>query len=159
MSELIKITELKNPTTSLKEEFLKFYNAGFPKSQWSAKKLNTFFSKGKKGVCFIIKKDGNIKGLVIGKIFEKNKHSMNLSALFVSDELRGMGYAKKLVKMFVEKTFKDTLIERIELHFRDSNNLQSFYEKFEFGHHEIIGAYKNGDQKHYMEISRGDIIK
>lgn len=158
MKNIIQIIELRNPNLFLRKELLKFYNAGFPSSQWKIKKLETFFAKNENGICFIVEKNKKISGLVIGTTSESDKKHLNLSALLIGDDLRGQGYAKKLVTVFVEKAIGNFFFDKIELHFREVNKLKFFYEKLGFADCGIIGIYKNGEQKHSMEISRTEAL-
>lgn len=94
----------------------------------------------------------------MGKMSKTNSSCLMLSAILIDNELRGYGYAKKLIKNFLEKAFENKAVDKIELHFRGSSNLQGFYEKFDFNNHHVCGTYKNGEAKHCMEISRSDIM-
>ncbi|MDD5396616.1 MAG: GNAT family N-acetyltransferase, partial [Candidatus Moranbacteria bacterium] len=112
-----------------------------------------------KGICLVVEKENEIGGMIIGRKNKVTKNCVTLSALLVGDDLRGQGLAKKLAEMFMKKVFTREENLKIELHFRDSNNLQNFYEKLGFEKHCVCGKYKNGEKKHYMEISRDDIMK
>ncbi|EKE15982.1 MAG: hypothetical protein ACD_11C00057G0007 [uncultured bacterium] len=140
------------PTEEAKKELLNFYNASFPKSQWDFEKISSFFDKENKGICFVIKSSSKLFGFSMGKLYKNRKDIFVLSSLFVSSELRGNGYAKKLIEIFSQEAFFDKNIKKIILHFRDSNNLQNFYEKVGFINHCIDGEYKNREKKHYMEM-------
>lgn len=152
MDDSIQIKELGDQDLTRNGELLNFYNSGFPHSQWDMEKLGSFFDKKNKGVCLIAEAEMGIKGFLAGKISKNDKSCMNLSALLVDDELRGKGIARKMVKIFVEKAFQDPYFNRVELNFRGSKKLHTFYEKLGFDNLKVIGTYKNGDQKHHMEL-------
>lgn len=159
MNAGIKITELKHLNFATRKQLLNFYNAGFPKSRWETDRLDSFFNKRGKCLCFVVEDENEIRGLAIGKKSDNDKRCMILNALLIGGNLRGNGYAKKMMELFIEKSFNFDDIAKVCLHFRDSNNLEDFYSKFGFGNHKICGTYKNGELKHYMEISKDGIIR
>jgi ribosomal protein S18 acetylase RimI-like enzyme len=158
MSKSFEIFELNILDKDIIEKILKFYNSGFPKSQWSMERLSSFFDEKFHHVCFVVGGD-SIKGLIIGKNKDDNSCLMTLHALLVDDDLRGMGYARKLTEAFIKKSFDMDNIKKIGLHFRESNELKDFYAKFGFNSPIVDGTYKNGEIKYYMEISKDDIIR
>lgn len=158
MKEKIQIIELLDQSFSKKKELLEFYNISFPKSKWSMTGVNSFFMKENNGVCFIVEKEEKISALIMGRINKNDRSSIILSALLVGDELEGKGYGKILVEKFIDRSFINNGFQKIKLHFRDSNDLRNFYEKFGFEYGGICGQYKNGEKKHYMDMDRSVII-
>lgn len=154
-----EIREIKELTDALEKSILTFYNLNFPKSKWSHKKLRSFFTKKTRSHCFVIEKNNQIGGLILGKADAKNPELMLLETLLIRDDLRGQGYAKLLVTTFLREAFKSGSFDSVGLHFRQSNNLQNFYEKLGFVKQDMESSYKNGEQKHYMKISRDDIMQ
>ena len=159
MDEKCKIFKLQKPGQEAKKLLLDFYNSAFVSSKWSEKNLNLFFTEKDPGACFIIEKDSVIKGFVLGKIKKLDHSIMDLSALFVANELRGLGLAKKLVRLFLVDVVENSSVEKVKLHFRETNNLQKFYAGLGFRNEYIDGTYKNGEPKHCMEMVRNDIMK
>ncbi|HAV11215.1 MAG TPA: hypothetical protein DCX32_01595 [Candidatus Moranbacteria bacterium] len=152
MEMRIKTTRIKKPRRETKEKLLSFYNSSFPKSQWSADYLDSFFRKKNKGVCFLAKNKKEILGFALGKIHRDDEDSMTLCALYVDPSLRGGGHGGGLIRMFLAQAFESGLFKKAIIHYRDSNDLRIFYEKSGFGKHSIVGEYSNGEKKHQMEI-------
>lgn len=138
-----------------KKQLLAFYNSNFPLSQWSKKYFNAFLDDKNKGamLCFVLEKNGKIVGFILGRTVGKIKKRLNLTTLVVDKKYRGQGLGKILLNTFLEKTKKNKSIKKVYLHFRDSNNLESFYKHYGFKKHRITGQYSNDEKKHYMEIA------
>jgi predicted GNAT family N-acyltransferase len=153
---VVKITGQKSEKI---DTLLAFYNSGFPQSQWGKRKMELFFQKKNKGICLTVENGSAIKGLAIGRRSEKKSGCVVLSALLVSKDSRGNGYAKELMKLFIQEAFADPDVEKVILHYRVSKDLEEFYGKLGFGNHRACGSYKNGEPRSYMEISRSDMIQ
>lgn len=152
MDRIGKIVRITRPRKELKEKLLCFYNASFPKSQWSAAYLDSFFKKKNEGICFVLKERGEIMGFALGKIQHSDEVFMTLCALYLDLHLRGSGRGAEIMKIFLEQTFQSGFFKKVILHFRDSNDLRIFYEKSGFENHSIQGVYSNGEIKHQMEF-------
>ncbi len=147
----MKIKSIGSATKRQLDAIFETYNKTFPKSPWSRSYFDSFLfsSKGRAGF-FMLNRNNNLCGFILGKKQAGASDEFNLSALWVNKNCRSKGHANALMEKFISETSKKT--EKMYLHFRDSNNLQAFYSKFGFINHRIDGQYKNGEPKHYMEL-------
>ena len=153
--EFFKLDLLKTPSKQQRLSLLRFYNRNFPKSKWNEEPLKKYFSDRKRRpLCIIIRNKDKITGLIMGRLSSADSPRLNLAVLLVSRRYRGRGWGKILMRELFKSAVKIPSLQKIYLHFRDSNGqLKSFYKRFGFGKHEICGKYTDGEKKHYMEIS------
>jgi len=159
IDKFFKIALLKSPSKQQRLSLLRFYNRNFPKSKWSERGLERYFSDKKRHpICIIIKFKSKIIGLIMGRLSSDNKTKLNLAALLVSRQYQGKGYSKILIREFFKSAIKIPSQRIIYLHFRYSNkNLKSFYKRFGFGNCIVSGKYSNGEKKYYMDINKKSI--
>lgn len=136
------------------ESLLLIHNKNFPFSPWEKQYLNEFLQLRNLPICLRLKIDGKLAGFAIGKIDAKMNKYYVLHSLVVDEKFRGKGYGEALAKNFLKEVFRNVEIQKVIIHFRDSKNLQGFYQKIGFQGHAIVGSYKNGEKKHYMEFNR-----
>jgi ribosomal protein S18 acetylase RimI-like enzyme len=83
----------------------------------------------------------------MGRFSKENKFTVELFG--VSNKMRGEGIGKMLMEKLLGKLDSK---EEVIVHFRASNSVQKFYEKFGFGNLRICGKYKNGEDKREMSV-------
>lgn len=137
-----------------KEQLANFYNKNFILSKWSEEYFNRFLDdkKERKMECFVFEKNAKVIGFVLGRKVGNIKSRYNLTTLLVDRKYRGKGYGKLLLNEFLKTVKKNKSSQKVYLHFRDSNDYESFYKNCGFSRHRITGTYSNGEKKHYMEI-------
>lgn len=138
-----------------KKQLLSFYNKNFPLSRWSEKYFNRFLDdrKKRKMECLVLEKNEKIIGFILGRKFGNIKPRYNLTTLLVDGGYRGRGFSKVLLDKFLKTIKKNKSVKKVYLHFRDSNDYESFYRHYGFNKHRTTGTYSNGEKKHYMEIT------
>lgn len=151
------------PTFSEAERLaiLDLHNQSFPDSTWDSNDFEVFFAdKSLRPICTTIKSGDETIGLAIGRLSFNDISRLNLSALSVSRRHQGNGHGEDLVKKFFHAALDITSMEKIFLHFRNSNkSVKKFYDRFGFKNHTICGKYSDGEKKHYMDIDRRSIQK
>jgi len=155
MENELKIFVLQKVTDGELGEILNFHNGNFDESRWSKAYLSSFFdSEDGSSICVVAKKENEIAGIVLGKYDKYNPGKMVLQAIAVGEKFRGNGYAKKLLGFFMEDVFKRKYVDEIILNFRESKNLEKFYQQFGFSRNESVGEYNNGDKKISMSLAK-----
>lgn len=131
---------------------LDFYNSHFPSSPWSMAYFSSFLnSQARQPRGFVLVIEDKISGLVLGRTFSNSTSVFQLTTLLVDPLARGNGYAKILMHKLFSELSKNQELKKIALHYRASNNLQSFYTSLGFTSHQTDGTYSNGETKFYME--------
>lgn len=138
-----------------RERLINFYNENFSLSQWSKKYFNVFLAdkNERKMECFVLEKNNQIIGFILGRKVGNIKIRYNLTTLLVDKKYRGRGYSSLLLNVFLRTVKKNKSSRKAYLHFRDSNDFEKFYQHYGFSRHRITGTYSNGEKKHYMEIA------
>lgn len=103
--------------------------------------------------CFILEKDRQVIGFILGRKVGNIKPRYNLTTLLVDKRYRGRGFSNVLLNKFLKTIKKNKSVKKVYLHFRDSNDYKSFYRHYGFSKHRTTGTYSNGEKKHYMEIT------
>jgi len=136
------------------KKLVHFYNSNFPLSSWSNEYFNSFLNdeNKRKMECFILKRNKKIIGFILGRKVGNIRFRYNLTTLLVDKRFRGKGYSKLLLNEFLKNVKKNKSVQKVYLHFRDSNNFKEFYKHCGFRGHRIAGTYSNGEKKHFMEI-------
>ncbi|TAK95250.1 GNAT family N-acetyltransferase [Patescibacteria group bacterium] len=135
------------------DNICKLYNDNFPLSPWSKKSFQNFLNdQNRSPLSLLIKDSGKIAGFVLGRCSKTHPEIFNLNTLLVTEAQRGKGYARVLIEKLVAIVSKNENIKQITVHFRDNNQLESFYSRLGFSGHQIIGTYSDGEAKHQMEI-------
>lgn len=137
-----------------KKQLASFYNKNFLLSQWSSDYFSNFLNdtNERKMECFVLEKNKNIAGFILGRIVGKIRCRYNLTTLLIDKKYRGKGCSKFLLDEFLKIVRKNKAIKKVYLHFRDSNDFEGFYRHYGFSRHRMSGTYSNGEKKHYMEI-------
>jgi len=131
------------------------YNELMPTSPWSEKFMKQIlFDESRSPLYNTFEIEGESIGLVLGRLLKDDKDVFNISSIGVKKEHRHKKIATKLMQSFIKDVFEQTSVKKIIVHFRESKNLKSFYEKLGFSGHKIVGTYKNKEAKHYMELLR-----
>lgn len=136
-----------------KKQLANFYDQNFPLSQWGEQYFNTFLDdKKREATCLVLEKNQKIIGFILGKTVGSIPNRLNLTTLLIDRKYRKKGLSRLLLDNFLTIIKQNKSINKIYLHFRDSNNFESFYKHYGFKNHRITGFYSNGEKKHYMEI-------
>ena len=140
---------------SRKKQLSLFYNANFPLSQWSQNYFSAFLDdeNERRMLCLVLEKNSKILGFILGRAVGNINNRYNITTLLIDEDQRGKKYGQFLLNKFLKTLRKDKSVKKAYLHFRDSNNLESFYNHCGFRKHRIAGYYSNGERKHYMEIN------
>ena len=134
----------------------RFYNGIFTNSQhryWY--KLKQYYNYSRQPIIIVAIKDDNVIGLLQSwkpKLNTGIKDTRLLVTVAVDQQYRSKGYFKQMFNMMLQRAKQSNII----LHFRQSNKnkLQPKYTKMGFKDIEIVGQYKNGQNKYQMVYSR-----
>lgn len=139
----------------------KFYNIHFTRSPWQEGTLKRFLSaayRSPRG--FVATNAGSVIGLILGRKTKQSPLTYNLTSILVHPSCRKAGLSSVLLKKFLLSAKRIPGIRKINLHFRASNNLESFYARFKFKLVQTDEIYSDGEKKVLMEkeiTSRSDL--
>lgn len=143
----MRTLSIHNISEEKKKEVLSFYNDNFPKSQWSENFFMSFIKgKERSPIGYIIEINDEVAGMILGRVSKDREREFNLATLLVNENYRGRGVANVLMNRLIEEVREKEIFEKIYLHFRESNKLRDFYEKFGFNNFQKDGAYSNGEK-------------
>lgn len=152
------ITKLSKQDSAI---LLRMHNDVFISSYWDEASWNRFLSPDKKLILCVIKKKGSYTGFIMGRPTHKLASTILLNTLIVLPEHRKNGHGKLLVDFFLRTAFALPQTKKVILHFRESNKntLLPYYKKLGFGNHSVCGKYSNGENKHYLSLTKSSYKK
>jgi ribosomal protein S18 acetylase RimI-like enzyme len=138
----------------VKRKLANFYNNNFLLSKWSLEYFYGFLTdeNEREMECFVAEKSKKLVGFILGRMVGNISNRYNLTTLLVDKNDRGKGYSTLLLDAFLKRIRKNKKVEKVYLHFRDSNNFENFYTHYGFSGHRVTGTYSNEERKHYMEM-------
>ncbi|HOX10411.1 MAG TPA: GNAT family N-acetyltransferase [Candidatus Moranbacteria bacterium] len=148
----LEIKTYIKPTADFLCQVESLHNNAFLLSPWRAGYLEKFFAKKEKLpiLCTLERKE-LLCGYIIGKArIEKDEFLVH--SFLISDEFRGKGWGKKLMKNLLSYIEKNTKIKNVVVNFRSSNSVINFYGSLGFSSLQTCETYKNGEQKISMII-------
>jgi len=118
-------------------------NSNLVSKQTEQGKKNKYSQSFLKPIVITAKKETQIIGVSESWNDSKNKHIKIFANMVVEDEYRQMGIASALFERTLTIIKKDPSIEKIVVHFRDSNKDKlPFYQNLGFTNPIIVGSYK-----------------
>ncbi len=144
-------------------EIFAFYNAYFQSKHTLDITGAIYRSKTLKPIVMLAKKGNEIVGLVEAWNDIQDKSIKILSTVLVAENHKRKKLGSKLINQILSVIKSDPTLQKVIIHFRESNEYQLSKVYAKFGFTEVIKGhvetYQNGDIKKEMELKLKDIPK